>query len=107
MQEPQRSFQRRYKDVFSRQQADNDEGFVREIEEVARVNEHLLVLEQLEHERFLSAGGRDPDWCGPSTLDAWHRTRGELPRQLPRMVQVRADARVNGAADRRAALEQH
>ena len=51
------------------QQAHDEKGFVRHVEEVAWVHEHVLPLEQVEHNRLLTPPGGHPQQCGPAALD--------------------------------------
>src|SRR5215510_9123437 len=57
---------------FCRQQTDDEERFVREVEKEAWMHEDVLVLNEIERERFLAARCRHANHSRPPTLDREH-----------------------------------
>ena len=54
------------------EQADHDERFAREIEEVSRMHEHIVLVEQLEDQRLFGAKLRDLEHGRPAAFDSQH-----------------------------------
>ena len=65
------------------QQADDEEGFAIEVEEKPGVHEHVVVGEELEHQRFLAAIRRHLQDGRPAALDVEERDR-RASRSPPR-----------------------
>ena len=56
--------------IDRRQQADDEERFAWEVEEVSRVHEDALGLQQVEHHRLFTMGCRHPDDSGKEDVVA-------------------------------------
>ena len=87
-----------------RQQADDDERLARKVEEVARMHEHALALEQIEHQLppRLAWPAREPPPTSRLRLAA-PRTAGCRAAATRSAARLRADPRLDRRANRRAA----
>src|SRR4030095_6786469 len=95
-----------FKNVRRRQQTDNDERFVWEVEEISGVDEDPFALEQMDHESFSRNSGRHADDRGPAALDSEDITRGKRVRELTKPPEIRGDTLVDRFPDRRRSPQQ-
>ena len=84
-----------------RQQADDEERFVREVEEVAGMHEDALAPQQIQDQRLLAARRRHAHDGRPAAFDAAAARRRDTPRDVAGSGRLRADALWIGLADRR------
>src|SRR6187431_140932 len=82
--EPQAPFKRVDKNGFLNQQADNDERFVWEVEEVAGVHQNALGVEQIQDQCLLGPRGGNTHRCTPSAVDTQELTRAVAMRPYVR-----------------------
>ena len=57
------------------QQADDEERFVRKVEEESRVHEHAVALEQIDDQVFFASRRWDPQDGRPSSVSVQHLDR--------------------------------
>src|SRR5262249_24426589 len=108
--EPREAFAKRF---GTRQQAEDDVCLAREVEEVARVDEHAVRVEEIEHELLLGADRGPAQHPGPAPppLPAPPRRArpppppaGNVPRSTLAFSRIRAATRADaGPASRRRA----
>src|SRR5512139_2211844 len=88
------------------QQAQHHEGLAREIEEVARMHEHVILLQQGEDERLLRSYGRHLHDRRPAAPDRQQRAGWMVADQSGELAAVAGDARPDPIPPLRAAGDQ-
>src|SRR6185437_1719145 len=102
----QQTIDGRREDVRLWQQTHDQKRFVRKIEEVSRMNDDTIALEEIERHLFLAPRRGHTEDSRPPGVRRQHRRSARLRDARAQDAVVRADARENLIADRAAGVDQ-
>src|SRR5215831_8449216 len=95
------------RELFSRRKQTHDKKrFVRKVEKVTRMNEHMIFAEQIHDQIFLRLDRWYAQHAVPATLRVQQFARRHLSRSSVQRPVILANTRLNLLTDSSAALEQ-